>query len=284
MSTMRTIGTATTDLACRAIGRRRVIRAARLVLRRARFDVPNDPRTNGESPLQEWMLATFPSAQVVHVADVGANVGRWSQSMLAAARGGRPACGPRLARVRAVVLHVCVLVGSARGGVRGPEPGRAPRSVRLRDLARSRAGCRDEFAAPAAPAACRQRHGRGAHDDPRRPRRTGRAAAIRPGQDRHRGPRPGRPPRRSGVARRPSHIGRAVRVKPPLGLRALVPLRRFRAAGAVRVPAREADATRCGALSPLGYPSGDLRRGKYVACASGVAGRLPSVTWWKSDE
>jgi FkbM family methyltransferase len=85
MSTIRSAAGATTDLACRALGRRQVIRAARLVLRRARLDVPNDLSTNGESALQRWVLALVPPGEVVHVADVGANVGRWSRSMLAAA-------------------------------------------------------------------------------------------------------------------------------------------------------------------------------------------------------
>jgi FkbM family methyltransferase len=87
MSAMRTAAATATDLACRAVGRRQVIRAARLVLRRARLDVPNDLSSNGESSLQRWVLALSPPGQAVHVADVGANVGRWSRSMLAAARG-----------------------------------------------------------------------------------------------------------------------------------------------------------------------------------------------------
>ena len=44
---------------------------------------------NGESALQRWALALAPAGEV-HVADVGANVGRWSRSLLtAAAEGGR---------------------------------------------------------------------------------------------------------------------------------------------------------------------------------------------------
>jgi len=86
MPSMRTAATTATDVACRVAGRRRVIRTARFVLRRARLDVRNDLRTNGESLLQEWVLALSPSGEVVNVIDVGANVGRWSRSMLAAAR------------------------------------------------------------------------------------------------------------------------------------------------------------------------------------------------------
>jgi FkbM family methyltransferase len=86
MSAMRTTAATATDLACRTVGRRQVIRAARLVLRRARLDVPNDLRTNGESSLQEWVIALSTPGQVVRIADVGANVGRWSRSMLSATR------------------------------------------------------------------------------------------------------------------------------------------------------------------------------------------------------
>ena len=39
---------------------------------------------NGESALQRWVIELAPGGQV-HVADVGANVGQWSLSMLAAA-------------------------------------------------------------------------------------------------------------------------------------------------------------------------------------------------------
>src|ERR1022692_3930170 len=86
MPTLRRAAGTATDLACRAVGRRHVVRAARFVLRRARLDVPNDLRSNGESSLQSWTIAQSPPGQAVHVIDVGANVGRWSGSMLAAAR------------------------------------------------------------------------------------------------------------------------------------------------------------------------------------------------------
>jgi FkbM family methyltransferase len=74
-----------TDLACRAVGRREVVRAARFVLLRARLDVRNDLHTNGESSLQRWAL-DLTHERRVPVLDVGANVGRWSSSMLAASR------------------------------------------------------------------------------------------------------------------------------------------------------------------------------------------------------
>ena len=73
-----------TDAACRVLGRRTVIRAARYVMLRARLDYPNHMSVNGEPALQRWALALAPGGEV-HVADVGANVGRWSGSLLAAA-------------------------------------------------------------------------------------------------------------------------------------------------------------------------------------------------------
>lgn len=80
----RRVAAVATDATCRALGRRAVIRAARYVLLRARLDYPNEMTTNGESALQRWILRLVPGGEV-HVADVGANVGRWSRSMLAAA-------------------------------------------------------------------------------------------------------------------------------------------------------------------------------------------------------
>ena len=73
-----------TDLTCRAAGRRTVVRTARYILSRARLDYPNDMSTNGESALQRWILRCSKAGEQIHVADVGANVGRWSESMLAA--------------------------------------------------------------------------------------------------------------------------------------------------------------------------------------------------------
>jgi FkbM family methyltransferase len=85
MSTVRRTATTATDLACHTVGRRHVVRAARFVLRRACLDVPNDMRTNGELFLQRCTLAFSPPGQI-HLIDVGANVGRWSCAMVAAAR------------------------------------------------------------------------------------------------------------------------------------------------------------------------------------------------------
>jgi FkbM family methyltransferase len=80
----RRVAAVATDAACRALGRRAVIRAARYVLLRARLDYPNEMTSNGESALQRWVLGLAPDGNV-HVADIGANVGLWSRSMLAAA-------------------------------------------------------------------------------------------------------------------------------------------------------------------------------------------------------
>jgi FkbM family methyltransferase len=85
MSAVRRVAATATDLTCRVVGRRTVVRTARYVLSRARLDYPNDPAANGESDLQRWILRFSRPGGQIHVADVGANVGRWSQSMLAAA-------------------------------------------------------------------------------------------------------------------------------------------------------------------------------------------------------
>ena len=86
MSTFHRVGATATDFACYALGRRQVVRAARFALRRASRDVPNEMRTNGEECMQRWILDLFPRSRKMHVLDVGANVGQWSESMLATAR------------------------------------------------------------------------------------------------------------------------------------------------------------------------------------------------------
>jgi FkbM family methyltransferase len=92
MSAIRRVAAITTDFTCRAVGRRTVVRTARYVLSRARLDYPNDLSVNGESALQSWMLRFSQAGEQIHVADIGANVGRWSESMLAAAsKAGREA-------------------------------------------------------------------------------------------------------------------------------------------------------------------------------------------------
>jgi len=73
----------------------------------------------------------------------------------------------------------------------------------------------------------------------------------------------------------------AVRVRPPVDRRTLVPPRRLRTARAPRLSP--------GKLTPHGgfYPGWDPEletfvEGNYVACVPHVAERLPSVVWWKS--
>jgi FkbM family methyltransferase len=85
MPAVRRVAAIATDLTCRAVGRRTVVRTARYVLSRARLDYPNDLSANGESALQRWIIRFCQPGEQIHVADVGANVGRWSESMLAAA-------------------------------------------------------------------------------------------------------------------------------------------------------------------------------------------------------
>jgi FkbM family methyltransferase len=74
-----------TDFSCRVAGRRTVVRTARYILSRARLDYPNNMSTNGESDLQRSILRFSQAGEQIHVADVGANIGRWSESMLTAA-------------------------------------------------------------------------------------------------------------------------------------------------------------------------------------------------------
>jgi len=85
MTAVRRVAAIATDLTCHAVGRRTVVRTARFVLSRARLDYPNDLSANGESALQRWILQFSQAGEQIHVADVGANVGRWPASMMTAA-------------------------------------------------------------------------------------------------------------------------------------------------------------------------------------------------------
>jgi FkbM family methyltransferase len=80
----RRVAATATDIACRTVGRRAVVRAARFVLSRARLDSSNDMAVNGEFALQRWVLRRAPAGEL-QVADVGANVGLWSRSLVATA-------------------------------------------------------------------------------------------------------------------------------------------------------------------------------------------------------
>ena len=86
MLSLRRAATKATDFACRFIGRNHMVRVARFVLWRARLDVPNDFETNGESRLQRWVLDLVPPGNPIHVLDVGANVGLWSDAMVSASQ------------------------------------------------------------------------------------------------------------------------------------------------------------------------------------------------------
>ncbi len=81
----RTAVAAATDVMCHAVGRRRVVRAARFIHRRACLDGPNDMHTNGEIWLQHQIVGMSLPAERILVLDVGANVGRWASAMLLAA-------------------------------------------------------------------------------------------------------------------------------------------------------------------------------------------------------
>jgi FkbM family methyltransferase len=56
------------------------------MLMRARLDVPNDRTANGESALALWIMRLAPAGGDLHVVDVGANTGQWARLMLGAAR------------------------------------------------------------------------------------------------------------------------------------------------------------------------------------------------------
>lgn len=82
MSLIRGAAAVASDLGCYTLGRKRIVRGARYVLRRACLDQPNDMKSNGEMWLQQRILSLVPSGVRVQVLDVGANVGRWSTGML----------------------------------------------------------------------------------------------------------------------------------------------------------------------------------------------------------
>jgi hypothetical protein len=55
VSSLRRAAASATELVCRVMGGRRVVRAARFVYRRARLDVPIDPAAEGEMQLHSWI-------------------------------------------------------------------------------------------------------------------------------------------------------------------------------------------------------------------------------------
>jgi FkbM family methyltransferase len=67
------------------VGQKQFYRAVRLLMYEARFDVLNDPASNGESYLQRTVLRFASNGMVF---DVGANVGDWTTSLLQNAHSG----------------------------------------------------------------------------------------------------------------------------------------------------------------------------------------------------
>lgn len=85
MSNTRRLPTFFVDLAVRILGRRQVVRISRFALNRARLDVQNTIQSNGESQLQLDVLQGVLSGKQITIFDVGANVGQWSQQLVASA-------------------------------------------------------------------------------------------------------------------------------------------------------------------------------------------------------
>jgi FkbM family methyltransferase len=69
----------------KVVGRRHLVRGSRFALDYARRDVPNQMATNGETMVQDVVIAATASDCLV-VFDVGANIGDWSRRLLTAAR------------------------------------------------------------------------------------------------------------------------------------------------------------------------------------------------------
>lgn len=64
------------------VDRRSLWRLGRSLYLRARADVPNDMRSNGEVLLQRQILATHAQREQLVIFDIGANVGAWTWSVL----------------------------------------------------------------------------------------------------------------------------------------------------------------------------------------------------------
>lgn len=71
----------------RVVGRRRLVRASRLVLNHARRDGPNKIAQNGELLVQRAALDAASVTTIVF--DVGANVGQWSSHLITQSQGRR---------------------------------------------------------------------------------------------------------------------------------------------------------------------------------------------------
>ena len=64
------------------LGRRRFVLFSRALWMASRFDVPNDPTTNGELLLQSAVVKGLGTADTPVIFDVGANTGQWSMLLL----------------------------------------------------------------------------------------------------------------------------------------------------------------------------------------------------------
>lgn len=85
MVTLRQTALTSTDSACRFVDRQRVAHETTFVMRRARLEVQNDPRTKDQSSLVRCIVGSGSNNCRSHV-DVGENLGRSSNSALDAAR------------------------------------------------------------------------------------------------------------------------------------------------------------------------------------------------------
>ncbi len=74
-----------TDGLVRLLGRRRAWRLGRKLYTAARGEGQNTIQTNGEKTLIEQAIAAFPEAAPFRAWDVGANLGEWTDTLLAAA-------------------------------------------------------------------------------------------------------------------------------------------------------------------------------------------------------
>jgi FkbM family methyltransferase len=286
MSAVRRAAAIATDLSCQVVGRRGVVRGARYVLWRARLDYPNDMHANGESALQGWILRCSPPGELLHVADVGANVGTWSQSMLAAAARAGRAADLRLHAFEPDPAAFARLARALDGG---------PASLSRTALSDRPGTATFHVVAPAA--------GTNSMYPPSGP---GRTAARQVATEQVATTTLDAYAERSGLARfalvkidAEGHDLAVLRGARGLlaGHRIAVAqfeynhrwiLGRFFLRDAFELV--QALGYRLGKLTPRGvefYPGWDVEletfvEGNYVACDPGTAAKLPAVTWWKS--
>jgi len=67
------------------LGRKNLVRLARLLTNESRLDVPNDPETNGERMVIKHVLENVAPRKAV-VFDVGANIGDWARAAITTAK------------------------------------------------------------------------------------------------------------------------------------------------------------------------------------------------------